>query len=503
MAILKKGLSLLLAFAVSFTAFAGESRAITTSSAVYERNYVFDQTPGICTLASAVMMMRSKAQLEGNKGWENITEANVAPEAWIENAGLRRSFNIAGITVDYGDFTPGNVREEIIYLLSKHPEGVEVYERSLPHAMLMTRYDKYTDTFFCADPGVIAGEIESWYSLLARPFYNLDDEHEIQDSLIDVMDAYWVISSYNGEELSGLSSFKGSASDSKTVKKNKSGSDTVTDSDTEKNTASESSAEEQQDYVSYDTSARVTEDGISDWRQDIASPASDKNLTSKSSNAVNKESVSSAPESSPTDVNLKFDRIRSFSETSFKDLDENAWYMDYVKNAYELGLMNGLTNDEFRVDANITVAQAITLAARMYATYVSFMGETVDFGNTTGPNWYRSYVDYAYKKGIINSHYYDTIGSNAEREATRAEFAEIISGALPSSAFSKINNYSSGVFTDVDAGTSTGRVIYMLYGAGVVTGMKDTLFGSSEKVNRGQVAAIITRMADFNKRVHI
>lgn len=112
--------------------------------------YAKQQRSNTCTLASAAMMLRRRAYLDGLEDWAALTESRLRRVAW-SYVGLSHQFTISGMTVGYGDFDrKQSVTDQIIALLRDHPEGIVVYNRSYPHAILVT---DYTDgTLYCSDP---------------------------------------------------------------------------------------------------------------------------------------------------------------------------------------------------------------------------------------------------------------------------------------------------------------------------------------------------------------
>ncbi len=103
--------------------------------------------PHVCTLTSSAMLLRRAAMLSGDKNWQKITEKSIRKTAWLEGTGLRWEFTVSGITVAHKALES---RNELIQLLDQHPEGIVIYNTSVPHAILVT---DYTDgTFYCSDP---------------------------------------------------------------------------------------------------------------------------------------------------------------------------------------------------------------------------------------------------------------------------------------------------------------------------------------------------------------
>ena len=66
-------------------------------------------------------------------------------------------------------------------------------------------------------------------------------------------------------------------------------------------------------------------------------------------------------------VNADFERVNTYNE--FSDVNKSNWYYDNVKTAYELGFMNGKSENSFDPDGNVTVAEALALASRLNASY--------------------------------------------------------------------------------------------------------------------------------------
>lgn len=186
-----------------------------------------------------------------------------------------------------------------------------------------------------------------------------------------------------------------------------------------------------------------------------------------------------------------FSSVNEYRTGQFSDVPSTQWYASYVKIAYEYGLIDGKTATSYQPDSYLTLAEAIKLAAclnRIYYTGVS------DLEN--GSPWYQPYVDYALSQKIIDQEY-PNYGSNA----TRSEFAIILSKALPDEAMTAINRIDDGAVPDVSLGFSYGDAVYKLYRAGILTG-SDTAgnFTPNTYIKRSEVATIVARMANAQYR---
>ncbi len=178
----------------------------------------------------------------------------------------------------------------------------------------------------------------------------------------------------------------------------------------------------------------------------------------------------------------------------FTDVPENAWYADEVDFVAEKGLMIGKGANKFIPKGDVTVAEAITMAARIHSIYTTGSENFVASGQ-----WYQVYLDYAYKNGIITKAYYN---SDVNQKATRAQFAEIFANALPADGLSPMNSVADNAIPDVKMSASYAASVYKLYRAGILAGgnAKGT-FSPGTFITRAECAAIVSRMAESNNRV--
>lgn len=181
-----------------------------------------------------------------------------------------------------------------------------------------------------------------------------------------------------------------------------------------------------------------------------------------------------------------------YSEGLFTDISDGYWYGKYVAKAYVLGLVRGNADGSFDPDGNVTMAEAVALAARLHSIYY-----TGDADFVQGQPWYQVYVDYALAAGII-----DGEAEDWNAEATRREFAAILCGGLPDTALMAINDIPDNSIPDVAVTDDCADKIYRLYRAGVLTGNDaEGTFRPDEGIMRSAMSTILSRMAVQNMRV--
>lgn len=136
--------------------------------------FLHQQASNTCTLVAATMMLRRTAILAGCPNWNTITEASLKPKAWF-TGGLYFNFAYTcdGVRMQVRSKTiSGDVaskKSQLINLLQEYPQGVSIYNMNQPHAVLLTKYDAATDTFYCGDSGnksIGPGQIKLTQSIL-------------------------------------------------------------------------------------------------------------------------------------------------------------------------------------------------------------------------------------------------------------------------------------------------------------------------------------------------
>lgn len=185
-----------------------------------------------------------------------------------------------------------------------------------------------------------------------------------------------------------------------------------------------------------------------------------------------------------------FKPVNSFTDGRFSDLSEKHWGYENIATAYSLGLMKGQSDTEFAPDGTLTLAAAITLAARIHSIYNTGAENFVQ-----GAPWYDCYVEYAMDNGLIYQEYADY-----DRNIERWEFALILGRALPDEVLKVINTVEDGAIPDVPMSASYAPDVYRLYRAGVLTGYGDGSYKPFSNILRAESAALISRMVEPSLR---
>lgn len=170
----------------------------------------------------------------------------------------------------------------------------------------------------------------------------------------------------------------------------------------------------------------------------------------------------------------------------FSDVTPDKWFFSDVVTATERGLINGKTAATYEPYSELTVAEAVKLAACLSQLKAD---GAVTLQNSSGTPWYRSYVDYALEKGIISGEYPDYNSA-----ITREEFVHIFYSAYPASEYKAKNSVADGAIPDIAAEDKYAAEIYAFYRAGILTGDATNHFNPKTAIVRSEVAAVLTRM---------
>ena len=193
-----------------------------------------------------------------------------------------------------------------------------------------------------------------------------------------------------------------------------------------------------------------------------------------------------------------FVAAKKYEPDTFSDIDENKWYgvegTKAVALAYEYGLMTGYPDGSFAPEGQITLAEAVAMAARVHRIYFSGADNFV-----VGEPWHETYVNYATTYGIIEQGDFSDY-SDYSKPATRAQMAYIFARSLPKEELAKINQIDA--LPDVEIDSSFGAEIFALYEACVLTGNDDSgTFIPDSPITRAEAAAIIGRIILTEARI--
>lgn len=189
----------------------------------------------------------------------------------------------------------------------------------------------------------------------------------------------------------------------------------------------------------------------------------------------------------------QFTSTLTYEEKLFHDVKPGQWFRNSVEFAYEKGIMNGVGEGLFQPDTTASLAQAITIAVRMHATYT---GKSVSAASDGV--WYQPYYDYAVENKLLPPDIKD-LESVASLPATRSRIAYLFSAVLTKEDSEKINNRA---IPDLDAiEKDYQEAVKTMYAAGIITGKSGGNFDGAGLATRAEIATIAMRLVNKMQRV--
>lgn len=186
-----------------------------------------------------------------------------------------------------------------------------------------------------------------------------------------------------------------------------------------------------------------------------------------------------------------FSQLKVYPAGQFLDVTDQ-WFAADVKASFEYALVDGTSQTTFSPEKNLTIAEAIKLAAGLHEIYNTGKS-TLKIGD---PLWYQTYVDYALSNDILPAPY-----PNYTAYATRSDMAVIFANALPDEALTPINIIDDNTIPDVSAALPFSTAIYKLYRAGILTGIDAShTYKPYDLISRAETAAIVTRLANIDRK---
>lgn len=160
----------------------------------------------------------------------------------------------------------------------------------------------------------------------------------------------------------------------------------------------------------------------------------------------------------------------------FTDVVSGSWYYDGVKYAYDNGLMNGTSANEFNPNANTTRSMIVTILARMEGVNTS-----------SGATWYAAGREWAMGAGISD-------GTNMTGKITREQLAAMLY------RYAKLKGYDVSASADISGYTDASSVsswatdaMRWAVSAGLINGRTATTLAPQGNATRAEVASILMR----------
>lgn len=110
--------------------------------------------------------------------------------------------------------------------------------------------------------------------------------------------------------------------------------------------------------------------------------------------------------------------------TTFDDVSNDRWSAEYIYNLYNLGIVNGISNDIFSPETNITRAEFVKMLANIAGTNLNKLNISTNFTDVESDSWYEDYIVWAVYNGIASGTSDTTF--SPDENITREQIATMI-----------------------------------------------------------------------------
>ncbi len=178
---------------------------------------------------------------------------------------------------------------------------------------------------------------------------------------------------------------------------------------------------------------------------------------------------------------------------SFSDVKESDWYYSYVKAVYEKGLMKGISDTEFAPNEKLTRAMFVTILYRMDGEPEANQSAFTDIEKDS---WYEKAVAWANANGIVQGVSENEFAPNTN--ITREQMATIIFRyakykEIDTEAVTKDTNTLS--HNDVfEVSDWAKEAMHYCIAAGIINGDENGNLLPHNTATRAETAAVITRL---------
>ncbi|MBR5390568.1 MAG: S-layer homology domain-containing protein [Clostridia bacterium] len=179
----------------------------------------------------------------------------------------------------------------------------------------------------------------------------------------------------------------------------------------------------------------------------------------------------------------------------FIDVDENAWYHEYVNYVVEHGLMNGISADKFAPSMTTTRAMIVTILYRLEGEPA--VTDANPFDDVKDGQWYTDAIIWAAENGIVEGYGNGKFGT--ADSITREQFAAILY------RYAKYKGYDVSVGQDTnilsyddafDVSEWAMEAMQWACGAGLIQGDNNGALRPKSEATRAEAAAILMRFIE-------
>lgn len=182
----------------------------------------------------------------------------------------------------------------------------------------------------------------------------------------------------------------------------------------------------------------------------------------------------------------------------FTDVKENDWYYDNVKYANENGLMGGTTNTTFAPNEPLTRGMLVAILYR--AEGEPSVNKSIPFSDVKADMYYANATIWAQQNGIVNGVTENDFAPDSN--ITREQIAAIMFRYAKYKGYDVSVGESTNILSYTDAESISEYAISAMQwacGSGLMKGKTESTINPLDNATRAEIAAILQRFIEANK----
>ncbi|MBN7772388.1 S-layer homology domain-containing protein [Clostridium aminobutyricum] len=165
------------------------------------------------------------------------------------------------------------------------------------------------------------------------------------------------------------------------------------------------------------------------------------------------------------------------------------WAKAYIGNLAARNILNGMGDNKFYPDTQLTRAQFLTILAKMVDGLDVSASAAAGFKDVSSSEWYYNYVNWGYEKGIVSGMSDTEFAPNAN--ITREQMSIMLCKFAVNQGLEFTQTATNISFTDDSAINSWSRdYVYTIVGAGIMNGQPEGNFEPQGLATRAQAAKV-------------
>ena len=210
-----------------------------------------------------------------------------------------------------------------------------------------------------------------------------------------------------------------------------------------------------------------------------------KGVTNESETTNESELINAEEEDSESG---QIDNICTEEKTNliFNDVDSVDWALESIYALAEKGIINGYSDGAFKPNQSITRAELAKILCLTF-NFKNINDKEISFTDVSYDSWYYDYIKTAYQNGILSGESPEICAP--ERNVSREEFAAMLGRSLNVSQFNFTVKKATGTFIDKEVISEFAvEYIDELYSYGILNGDSDGSFRPKNSLTRAEAA---------------